>query len=825
MYDKELGVAAMARTSNMNCDLGQIEYIFSDKTGTLTCNEMKFRRCSVGGKIYGQGMMEPSRNDSAEVSPSLNTSMSSDMGGTASLSDEPAAAALAGQGEPMDCLAALSLVALGSGATKDSMVARSFLENMAVCHTVVVEHDEQTGTDLYQAESPDEEALVEGAKSLGWEYTSKRFDSTLVNIDSKGETSYMVMAVIEFNSTRKRMSTLVQMPQTGAYKLFVKGADNIIAGLAAPDGFDLVGGKETLDAHLELFAADGLRTLVLAERDLDETEATAWLGAWRDAMTATSGREQVMEVVAKQIEKDLRIVGCTAIEDRLQDDVPATIANLGTAGVKLWVLTGDKMTTAIHIGHSCRLLNKDMHKLMVSVDPIDESAGPPGPIDEQLTAAAAFLENNHSAAYAAADDLLGEPNPYGIPNADSMKAWLASFFTSCLGPEQATDSAGSETAPANVALIIDGPSLTAVFNDTKLVKQLLKIACTCRSVLACRVSPKQKQMIVRMVIIGSKTKPTTLAIGDGANDVGMIQEAQIGVGIRGKEGRQAVNNSDFAIAQFRFLKRLMMVHGRWNYRRMAKVIVYFFHKNIVITAVIFFFTTNCAYSGQSLFEDYLYAGYNFFLGVPPFCLGFFDKDISDKAAMTYFRCYAVGREKKDLNVRVMSWMMAHALIEGSVIYFLCKAAYMGSDSVWQGGSGDTADLQMFGTIVFSVMITAMLFKVVILHYTWNVLCIAGIISSVWLYFFFLFVYGAWYSMRCVEGTVLELARGHTHGHIHGLCSIRPAARFTHPRLLLRLGSHSPAFASTPTLAWKTAKLFTGCRTTRYALRLSGCSAS
>ena len=281
----------------------------------------------------------------------------------------------------------------------------------------------------------------------------------------------------------------------------------------------------------------------------------------------------------------------------------------------------------------------------------------------------------------------------------------------------------------------------------------------------------------------------------------------IAVGIRGKEGRQAVNNSDFAIAQFRFLKRLMMVHGRWNYRRMAKVIVYFFHKNIVITAVIFFFTTNCAYSGQSLFEDYLYAGYNFFLGVPPFCLGFFDKDISEKAAMTYFPCYAVGREKKDLNVRIMSWMMVHALIEGSAIYFLCKAAYMGSESIWQGGTGDTADLQVFGTIVFSVMITAMLCKVVILHYTWNVLCIAGIVFSIWLYFFFLFVYGAWYSMRYVAGTVLELARVYVQGHID---RSRPAAvRFTHLRLHLCINAHSLTFAPTHLLSHKQRSVLLG----------------
>merc|ERR1719453_1943663 len=168
----------------------------------------------------------------------------------------------------------------------------------------------------------------------------------------------------------------------------------------------------------------------------------------------------------------------------------------------------------------------------------------------------------------------------------------------------------------------------------------------------------------------------------------MIQEAQIGVGIRGKEGRQAVNNSDFAIAQFRFLKRLLMVHGRWNYRRMAKVVVYFFHKNIVITTVILFYTCMSAFSGTSLFEDYVYTGYNFFLGVPPFCLGFFDQDISAATAQKYLGCYSVGREQQDLNNKVMLGCFAKALIEGTLIYFLCEGTLIASDGIWQGNGHD-----------------------------------------------------------------------------------------------------------------------------------------
>jgi magnesium-transporting ATPase (P-type) len=147
----------------------------------------------------------------------------------------------------------------------------------------------------------------------------------------------------------------------------------------------------------------------------------------------------------------------------------------------------------------------------------------------------------------------------------------------------------SQLESQDMALIIDGPSLAHVLGDKESERLLLQIACICKAVIACRVSPSQKALIVRLVKRNVLPLPMTLAIGDGANDVGMIQEAQVGVGISGKEGRQAVNSSDFAIAQFRFLRRLVMVHGRWNYRRLCKCILYSFYKNIVLTFMLFFY--------------------------------------------------------------------------------------------------------------------------------------------------------------------------------------------------------------------------------------------
>jgi phospholipid-transporting ATPase len=200
-----------------------------------------------------------------------------------------------------------------------------------------------------------------------------------------------------------------------------------------------------------------------------------------------------------------------------------------------------------------------------------------------------------------------------------------------------------------LALVIDGTSLISVFENRQLEHKFLSVCKIMRAVIACRVSPKQKADIVRMVKTGVSPSPMTLAIGDGANDVGMIKEAAVGIGISGHEGLQAVNASDYAIAQFAFLKRLLLIHGRWNYRRMSKVVLYSFYKNVVLTLTTFYFSWCTGFSGTSLYEDMVYSGFNFFLGWPIVGVGVFDRDISEEKCLSQPQVYMSGRMNLNLN--------------------------------------------------------------------------------------------------------------------------------------------------------------------------------
>lgn len=488
IYYDRTDTPAICRTSSLVEELGQIEYIFSDKTGTLTCNMMEFRQCSIGGIQYADDVPEDRRaTDSNPVGIHDFDRL------RRNIHDDPS----------------------GPG-------IHQFLTLLATCHTVIPERrDEKPGEIKYQAASPDEGALVEGAVMLGYRFVARKPRAVTIIVDGE-EAEYELLAVCEFNSTRKRMSTIYRCPD-GKVRCYCKGADTVILERLGKD-------NPITDAtlqHLEEYATEGLRTLCLAMREVPEDEFQRWWQIYEKASTTVSGnRAEELDKAAELIEHDFYLLGATAIEDKLQDGVPDTIHTLQEAGIKVWVLTGDRQETAINIGMSCKLISEDMSLLMI----------------------------NEESAQATRDNIAKK-----------------------LGAIRSQSSGGAELE--TLALIIDGKSLTYAL-EKGLDKDFLDLAILCKAVICCRVSPLQKALVVKLV--KRNLKSLLLAIGDGANDVSMIQAAHVGVGISGVEGLQAARSADVAIGQFRYLRKLLLVHGAWSYQRISKVILYSFYKNITL---------------------------------------------------------------------------------------------------------------------------------------------------------------------------------------------------------------------------------------------------
>ncbi|KAK8322919.1 hypothetical protein V6Z12_A12G198700 [Gossypium hirsutum] len=656
MYYEEADKPAHARTSNLNEELGQVDTILSDKTGTLTCNSMEFIKCSIAGTAYGRGVTEVERaiyrkkgspvvhepnglnhiEDSAGVNPAIKGF---------NFKDER--------------------ILNGNWVNEPRAdVIQKFFRLLAICHTAIPEVDEENGNISYEAESPDEAAFVIAARVLGFEFHNRTQTSiSLHELDpvsgKRVNRLFKLLNVLEFDSSRKRMSVIVR-DEEGKLLLLCKGADSVMFERLAKGGRDF---EEDTREHMNEYADAGLRTLVLAYRELSENEYEVFNEKMTEAKNSVSAdRETLIDEVAEMIERDLILLGATAVEDKLQNGVPDCIDKLAQAGIKLWVLTGDKMETAINIGYACSLLRQGMKQIIINIDtPEIQSLEKTGDKDAVIKA--------------------------------SRKSVMEQIVSG-----KAQVSALSAISEA-FALIIDGKSLAYALEDD-MKNSFLELAIGCASVICCRSSPKQKALVTRLVKLG--TGKTTLAIGDGANDVGMLQEADIGIGISGVEGMQAVMSSDVAIAQFRYLERLLLVHGHWCYRRISSMICYFFYKNIAFGFTIFLYEAYTSFSAQPAYNDWYLTLFNvFFSSLPVIAMGVFDQDVSARFCLKFPLLYQEGVQNVLFSWRrIVSWMF-NGFYSAIIIFFFCSRAL---EQQAFNDEGKTASKDILGGTMYTCIV-------------------------------------------------------------------------------------------------------------------------
>lgn len=709
MYDEKIDQPCIPKSWNVSDDVGQIEYIFSDKTGTLTQNVMEFKKATINGQPYGEAYTE------AQAGMQKRLGIDTDKEAEKIRTEIAAAKIRAIQSlrqlhnnqylhdDDMTFIAPDFVEDLSGRHGEEQQKANErFMLALALCHTVIADLEPGDPPKMtFKAQSPDEAALVATARDMGFTVLGHTGDGINLNVMGE-ERHYPILNTIEFNSSRKRMSAIVRMPD-GKIILFCKGADSIIySRLKRGEQRELR--KETAD-HLEMFAREGLRTLCIAEKELSEEEYFAWRKQHDAAATALEDREEKLEAVADIIEQDLTLLGGTAIEDRLQDGVPDTIALLGEAGIKLWVLTGDKVETAINIGFSCNLLNNDMELIRIQTEE-DESGEKTD--DEYLKEIEMALDEHMRS--------------FGITGSD----------------EELKKAMKEHEPPAPThALIIDGFTLSWVLTDA-LKQKFLLLCKQCKSVLCCRVSPAQKAAVVSMVKNGLDVM--TLSIGDGANDVAMIQEADIGVGIAGVEGRQAVMSSDYAIGQFRFLQRLVIVHGRWSYRRLAETISNFFYKNMIWTFSIFWFQIFCNFDMTYIFDYTYILMFNlFFTSVPVILMGVLDQDVSDTVALAAPQLYRRGIERLEWTQTKFWLYMLDGVYQSVMCFFIPYLTVIGSVMITENGLNIEDRVRLGCYIMHPAVLTINLY-ILINTYRWDWIMLLCVVLSDMFIFFWTGVY-------------------------------------------------------------------------------------
>ncbi|OVA05064.1 Cation-transporting P-type ATPase [Macleaya cordata] len=692
MYYEETDKPARARTSNLNEELGQVNTILSDKTGTLTCNSMEFLKFSAGGTAYGRGVTEVERVMARRKGSPLVPEV---VNGGDNIQDPADTKPLIKGFNFKD-----ERIMNGKWVSEpNSVIIQKFLRLLAICHTAIPDVDEETGKITYEAESPDEAAFVIAAREFGFEFY-KRTQTTILlhELDpisgTKVDRSYELLNILEFNSSRKRMSVIVRNEE-GKPLLLCKGADSVMFERLAKSG--RVFEEQTKD-HINEYADAGLRTLVLAYRELDEQEYKEFNKEFTEAKNSVSlDRDSMIDEAAEKVEKDLILLGATAVEDKLQSGVPECIDKLAQAGIKIWVLTGDKMETAINIGYACSLLRQGMKQIIINLETPEIKA----------------LEKTED-------------------KSAIMKASVVHQISE--GKAQLTASIGSSDA---FALIIDGKSLAYALDD-HVKHEFLELAIGCASVICCRSSPKQKALVTRLVKTG--TGKTTLAIGDGANDVGMLQEADIGVGISGVEGMQAVMSSDIAIAQFRFLERLLLVHGHWCYRRISSMICYFFYKNVTFGFTLFFYEAYSSFSATPAYNDWFMSFYNvFFTSLPALALGVFDQDVSARFCLKFPLLYQEGVQNVLFSwYRILGWML-NGVCSAILIFFFCINAL--EYQAFRKG-GEVVGSEILGVTMYTCVVWVVNCQMALSICYFTLIQHIVIWGSIVLWYLFLLAYGA-----------------------------------------------------------------------------------
>ncbi|KRK03508.1 phospholipid-transporting ATPase ID isoform X7 [Drosophila yakuba] len=707
MYYPTTNTYAKARTTTLNEELGQIQYIFSDKTGTLTQNIMTFNKCSINGRSYGD-VIDLRTGELVEITEALQS---------VDFSANP-------HHESDFRWYDRSLL---DAVRSDEEHSHVFFRLLALCHTVMAETVD--GKLEYQAQSPDEAALVSAARNFGFVFRTRTPNS--ITIEVMGQTEeYELLNILDFNNVRKRMSVILR--RGDSMVLYCKGADNVI--------YDrLHGGQEDLKArtqdHLNKFAGEGLRTLALAERRLTEQYYNDWRSRQQEAALSMDSREQKLNAIYEEIESEMQLVGVTAIEDKLQDGVPKSIANLQNAGIKIWVLTGDKQETAINIGYSCQLLTDELADVFIvdgnSVEEVEKQLRQfkesikiynrfrPGgfdafdrlnsdsnmdPLSVTMTQTSAFMQETN---------LPPTPPPppaisvvtfrWDEKNKDNKGGPDSAECNDLFGDEKGSDDGGTASIVVDentgFALVVNGHSLVHCLSP-ELENKFLDIASQCKAVICCRVTPLQKALVVEL--IKRAKNAVTLAIGDGANDVSMIKAAHIGVGISGQEGLQAVLSSDYSIAQFRYLERLLLVHGRWSYYRMCKFLRYFFYKNFAFTLCHCWYSLFCGFSAQTVFDPMFISVYNlFYTSLPVLALGVFEQDVSDKNSLEFPRLYTPGLKSELFNIREFIYSVLHGAFTSLVLFLIPYGVY--KDGVSANGF-IVSDHMTLGAVVATILI-------------------------------------------------------------------------------------------------------------------------
>ena len=626
--DKDIE-GTIVRNRQIPEELGRIEYLLSDKTGTLTRNEMVFKHLRTPGGNYHEENFSLLKK---RLRSKSDLHVNDDLTNSRIEMDEPEQNVSRSFGSGRDLFTQTFSI-------KDTINA------LILCNNVSPTFN--NGERMLQASSPDEVALVNFAEELGYFMEARRTNMIRIRTSEKGEVEYEILENFAFSSERKRMGILLRNVHTNEIIFYLKGADAVFEKLLSPEEWIFV--KE----QAENLSKEGLRTLVLTQRIVNPEEYRVWKEAMNKASQNLKNRIDAEQKCIEELERGMQLLGVTGVEDLLQEDIKSVILNIRDAGIKVWMLTGDKLETAKSIAISTGFKTGNQY----------------------------FFE-------------VTELN-------DAEIEMRLSVFD-----------------PTKSVLVISGQTLDVILKNHFLKESFLKHAIKAQSVVLCRCAPKQKAEIA--LILKNDLKKVVCGIGDGGNDVGMIQSASIGLGIEGKEGLQASLASDFSVRKFKNILKLFLWHGRLSYLRSTTLANLVVHRGFILTTIQYMFMIAFHFVSINIYNGYLNMFYGtLFTNMVVFSM-IFDKDIPIHQAFNYPSLYKLIQEGGELSIKMLMTWIWKAIFQAAVI-FLLTLKFM-----------DNTFLEII-TISFTALILVEYLTIITIVRTWHIVMVIGILLSLLIY--------------------------------------------------------------------------------------------
>ena len=625
----------IARNSTIPEELGRLSYIFSDKTGTLTKNEMIFKNIAMETDQFGQESFndlkdiledECKTNDAPLLDIYNKLKENDEINNNDIINEDNNNTSINNNKNLIDDspLSTDNLISNENIKEKKphshrkkhkklrrsrNKIIKDTITSMLLCNNVTpIISNENPDIITYQASSPDEVALVKFAEKLNMRLIYRTDKEIKIKNISGTIEEYNILANFPFSSDTKRMGIILQNKKYGHIIFYLKGAENVMMNFVKKEYVGYI--KE----NTENLATKGLRTLVLTQKLIPQKEFKIWFDEYSEALTSMDNRKQKLRDVISKLENNMEFLCVTGVEDLLQNEVATTIDNLRNAGIKLWMLTGDKVETATCISISTGLKAKNHKIFTLTYDQIKDEENP----ENEINKLKEKLEEYNN-------KIMIDPHLF----------------------------------------ILDGDTLDLALKQCQ--KEFYESAMQAPSVVCCRCSPTQKRLIVKN--IKKYTNCRTAAVGDGGNDVAMIQEADVGIGIVGKEGLQASLASDYSIKEFKNLSILILWWGRIAYKNTSTMANFIVHRGLIIAFCQFFFSLMFYFNPVPLYNGFLTFGFSTIFTNLPIISILLDQDVDKKNVLNFPNLYKILLKGREINLKNFLWWLFKAIIQANIIMF------------------------------------------------------------------------------------------------------------------------------------------------------------